>query len=67
MPNSKMGPGDYKCLDCGEIFTNDTCFDVDPRIFKHQAILHAYETGHSNFQLLETNIKVKIKNFKLID
>ena len=63
-----MFPGEYICLDCGEEFGNIThnpytgyADPIDPRAWRAQAIIHACETGHENFQMLNLDIKVKIK------
>ena len=46
-----MFQGEYKCLDCEDEFLNRTA-----------AMIHAYETKHTNFELIGSDIKVKIKS-----
>ena len=41
---------DYRCLDCGELLE-----------YKQHCVLHTIECKHENFELVETDIKIKIK------
>jgi DNA-directed RNA polymerase subunit RPC12/RpoP len=41
---------DYKCLDCEEIFDN-----------KIEAVIHAVQTKHSNYQIVGLDIKMIVK------
>lgn len=43
--------GEYKCLDCGEIFEN-----------RIAAVKHHLETKHQNFELIACDIRVSIKS-----
>jgi DNA-directed RNA polymerase subunit RPC12/RpoP len=43
--------GEYKCLDCGDVFEN-----------RIQAALHHLNTKHQNYELVATGIKMNIKS-----
>jgi len=42
---------DYRCLDCGEVFENKT-----------QAIIHHMYTKHENYELIGSDLKMRVKS-----
>jgi len=55
-----MFSGEYICLDCKKEFKSSNPM-INSNAFKMQAIIHAVETGHENYQMIGLNIKTKIK------
>ena len=43
--------GEYRCLDCGEVFEN-----------RVQALIHHVSTKHQNFELIGTDCKMIAKS-----
>ena len=43
--------GEYRCMDCGEVFSN-----------RIAAVKHHMETKHENFELVACDISIRIKS-----